>query len=251
MEALKEYLAGVDTPAGLAVDGLTILEDVGDDEGGSFSTTLNRQLRWLSDPRMQRHLQAGDFSLVKALRENWSVYVCLPPSQINRMKRWLRAMVRIALDAKMDTLKPPEGERTLFILDEFYSLGHMQLIEDAAAIIAWGLNDLESEKYISDRMGNVLTWEVSESLGTSRKPMQFEVESISKNKSAALHERPVRRPNEVHEDGSRETLRAFIIPACTKPFMVSRVDYMNSNGTGLFDAPDSIEQWESQHGANT
>ncbi|MEP2731317.1 MAG: type IV secretory system conjugative DNA transfer family protein [Ascidiaceihabitans sp.] len=287
MEALKEYLAGVDTPAGLAVDGLTILEDVGDDEGGSFSTTLNRQLRWLSDPRMQRHLQAGDFSLVKALRENWSVYVCLPPAQIKRMKRWLRAMVRIALDAKMDTLKPPEGERTLFILDEFYSLGHMQLIEDAAAymagygiklvpviqnigqvqklyeknwetflgnagaIIAWGLNDLESEKYISDRMGNVLTWEVSESLGTSRKPMQFEVESISKNKSAALHERPVRRPNEVHEDGSRETLRAFIIPASTKPFMVSRVDYMNSNGTGLFDAPDSIEQWESQHGANT
>ncbi len=106
MEALKGYLAGVVTPAGLAVDALTILEDVGDDEGGSFSTTLNRQLRWLADPRMQRHLAGGDFSLVKALRENWSVYVCLPPSQINRMKRWLRALVRIALDAKMNTLKP-------------------------------------------------------------------------------------------------------------------------------------------------
>lgn len=286
MEALKGYLAGVVTPAGLAVDAFTILEDVGDDEGGSFSTTLNRQLRWLADPRMQRHLTGGGFSLVKALRENWSVYVCLPPSQINRMKRWLRSLVRIALDAKMNTLKPAKGERTLFILDEFYSLGHMQLIEDAAAymagygiklvpviqnigqvqklyeknwetflgnagaIIAWGLNDLESEKYLSDRMGNVLTWEVSQSLGTSQKPMQFRVESVSKNQSAALHERPVRRPNEIHEDGTRETMRAFIIPASSKPFMVWRVEYMEGNGTGLFDSPEAIEKWERQHGQN-
>lgn len=287
MEALKGYLAGVETPAGLAIDALTILEDVGDDEGGSFSTTLNRQLRWLSDPRMQRHLVSGDFSLVKALRENWSIYVCLPPSQINRMKRWLRALVRIALDAKMNTLQTPEGERTLFILDEFYSLGHMQLIEDAAAymagygiklvpviqnigqvqklyeknwetflgnagaIIAWGLNDLESEKYLSDRMGNVLTWEVSQSLGTSQKPMQFSVDSISKNQSAALHERPVRRPNEIHEDGTRETMRAFIIPASSKPFMVRRINYMATESAGLFDSPEAIEKWEIDYGKNT
>lgn len=286
MAALKAYLEAVVTPAGLAVDAFTILEDVGDDEGGSFSTTLNRQLRWLSDPRMQRHLAGDGFSLVKALRENASVYVCLPPSQINRMKRWLRSLVRIALDAKMNTLKPAKGERTLFILDEFYSLGHMQLIEDAAAymagygiklvpviqnigqvqklyeknwetflgnagaIIAWGLNDLESEKYISDRMGNVLTWEVSQSLGTSQKPMQFGVESVSKNQSAALHERPVRRPNEIHEDGTRETMRAFIIPASSKPFMVWRVNYMATEGAGLFDSPEAIEKWEKQHGQN-
>ena len=284
MKAWKKYLTGVETPAGLAIDALTILEDVGDDEGGSFSTTLNRQLRWLSDPRMQRHLEGGEFSLVKALRENWSIYVCIPPSQINRMKRWLRALVRIALDAKMNVLSPPEGERTLFILDEFYSLGHMQLIEDAAAymagygiklvpviqnigqvqklyeknwetflgnagaIIAWGLNDLESEKYLSDRMGNVLTWEVSESLGTSKKPMQFVVDSISKNQSAALHERPVRRSNEIHEDGSRETMRAFIIPASSPPFMVKRVNYMEENGGALFDSPQAIAKWEAQHG---
>ena len=287
MEGWKEFLAGVETPAGLAADALAIIEDAGDDEGGSFSTTLSRQLRWLSDPRMQRHVQDGGFSLVKALRENWSVYVCLPPSQTNRMKRWLRAMVRIAFDAKMNTLTPPQGARTLFILDEFSSLGHMKLIEDSAAymagygiklvpviqnigqvqklyeknwetflgnagaVIAWGLNDLESEKYISDRMGNVLTWEVSESLGSSRKPMQLEVESISRNKSAALHERPVRRPNEVHDEGSRETQRAFIIPASSKPFMVERIDYMTKEGAGLFDAPDAIQQWERKHGANT
>jgi len=287
MEALKDYLGGVETPAGLAVDALTILEDVGDDEGGSFSTTLNRQLRWLSDPRMQRHLVGGDFSLTKALRKNWSVYVCLPPSQINRMKRWLRALVRIALDAKMDTLTPPAGQQTLFVLDEFYSLGHMQLIEDAAAymagygiklvpviqnigqvqklyernwetflgnagaIIAWGLNDLESEKYLSDRMGNVLTWEISRSLGTSKKPYQFSPDSVSENQSAALHERPVRRPNEIHEDGTRETMRAFIIPASSPPFMVRRVNYMDTNGTGLFDSPQAIEEWEARYGKGT
>ena len=61
----------------------------------------------------------------------------------------------------------------------------------------------------------------------------------------------MRRPNEIHEDGTRETMRAFIIPASSPPFMVRRVNYMDTNGTGLFDSPQAIEEWEVRYGKGT
>lgn len=286
MDKLPHYLRQLpETPAGLALDALTILEDAGAEEAGSFSTTLNRQLRFLTDPRMQRHMSAGSFSLTKAVRENWSVYICLPPSHISRMKRWLRLLVRTALEAKMTSSFDHEGVQSLFLLDEFHSLGNIKVIEDSAAymagygiklvpiiqnigqikelyranwetflgnagaIIAWGLNDLETEKYISDRLGTVMVWEVSESYGTSKKPVEFFASSVSANKSAALHERPVRRPNEIHEAAPRESMRAFVIPASTQPFMVQRCGYMDLAAQELFDSPQFIREWEKRHGS--
>lgn len=273
-----------ETAGGLALDALTLLEDAGEEEAGSFSTTLARQLQFLSDPLMQHHLKNDGFSLTRAVRENWSVYICLPPSQIPRMKRWMRALIRVGLDAKMFAPKPHKGVQTLFLLDEFSALGKMSEIEDSAAymagygiklvaviqnigqvkqiydrnwetflgnagaVIAWGLNDLESEKYVSERIGDVLDWEISLSTGTSKRRSEWFASSSTDNKSVALHERPVRRPNEVHAEGSRETGRGFIVPASSAPFIVARVNYYDdAQNEQLFDAPDFIENWENEH----
>ncbi|MBL4642858.1 MAG: type IV secretory system conjugative DNA transfer family protein [Flavobacteriaceae bacterium] len=287
-EGLTEYLGESKiTDAGLAQDAYSLLQQVGDEEGGSFASTISRQMKWIADPRIQRHLNNSGFSLVKALRENWSVYICIPPSKIPRMKRWLRAMVRIALDAKMDVLAPPEGERTLFILDEFYALGHLQLIEDAAAymagygiklvpviqnigqiknlydknwetflgnaggIIAWGLNDLETEKYISDRLGQVRDYESSFSSGTSRDPDSAGARNRTDGESIALRDRAIRWPNEIHKEGAREENRAFIISASGPPFMVERVEYMKQQGQGLYDSMEFVEEWEAHRAEHT
>lgn len=237
---------------------------------------------------MQRHLKNDGFSLARAVQENWSIYICLPPSQIARMKRWMRSLIRTGLDAKMFSSKPHKGARTLFLLDEFSSLGKMSEIEESAAymagygiklvpviqnigqvkelyaknwetflanagaIIAWGLNDLESEKYVSDRIGNTLTWEISKSAGTSTQAGKWFSSSSSENQSTALQERPVRRPNEVHADGSREEGRAFILPASSEPFMVARANYYDQwKNDKIFDSPEFIEEWEAKHGENT
>jgi len=288
-ETALDYLRNAPkTNGGLALDALTLLEDAGDEEAGSFSTTLARQLQFLSDPRMQRHLKNDGFSLARAVQENWSIYICLPPSQIARMKRWMRTLIRTGLDAKMFAGKPHKGLRTLFLLDEFSSLGKMSEIEDSAAymagygiklvpviqnigqvkelyaknwetflanagaIIAWGLNDLESEKYVSDRIGNALTWEISKSAGSSKEASKWFAKSVSENQSTALQERPVRRPNEVHADGSRETGRAFILPASSAPFMVARANYFDQwRDAQIFDSPEFIEEWEIKYGKDT
>jgi len=134
---------------------------------------------------------------------------------------------------------------------KLYQSNWETFLGNAGAIVAWGLNDLETEKYISDRLGSVMTWEVSESVGSSREPKKIFASSLSTNKSAALHERPVRRPNEVHEDATRETMRAFVIPASTPPFMVLRSAYMDKAPAQIFDSPQFIREWEARHGTNT
>ena len=79
---------------------------------------------------MQKHLKNDGFSLAQAVRENWSIYVCLPPAQIARMKRWMRALVRVALEAKMHPDHKYHGQQSLFLLDEFYSLGKMKCTQN-------------------------------------------------------------------------------------------------------------------------
>uniref|UniRef100_UPI00313B588B type IV secretory system conjugative DNA transfer family protein n=1 Tax=Methylorubrum subtropicum TaxID=3138812 RepID=UPI00313B588B len=268
--------------AGLAAEAATLLASVGEEEGGSFLSTLSRQLKWLADPRVQRHLSGSRFSLVKAMREGASVYVCVPPSKIPAMKRWLRAIVRVALDAKMGTAFEHSGPQTLFLLDEFYALGHMQLIEDAAAymagygikllpviqnigqikklyeknwetflgnagaIIAWGLNDLETEKYLSDRMGPILDWERTYSDSRSRQPGGLETTSISHSANLATRERAIRWASDIHAEGARGTMRAFVISADGAPFTVQRVPYTDWQKQGVFDGPETIRAWEAR-----
>ena len=284
MAELPNYLTKFGmTEGGLAIDAAALIDDAGDEEAGSFSTTLSRQLTFLSDPRMQSHLVNEGFSLAEAVRKNASVYLCVPPSQIDRLKRWLRTLIRVALDAKMFGPKHV-GQQTLFLLDEFPALGKMAEIEGSAAymagygiklvpviqnigqvkqiynknwetflgnaggIIAWGLNDLESEKYIADRLGNLLTVETSVSTGENRQGLAWRPTSRTVGTSTALHERPVRRPNEIHEEGARETKRAFIVPAKGDSFTVLRQDYFDRSvySRDLYNSPDEIAAWETR-----
>ena len=285
-ETIISMLSKVETPAGLAQEAASVLSKVGPEEAGSFASTASRQLKWLFDPRMKRHIRNSEFSLVKAIRENWSIYVCIPPNKIPRQKRWLRMLTNIALNARMenDTLyeNRPE-ERMLFVLDEFNALGHFQLIEDAAgymagygiklvpviqnigqvkkhyeknwetflgnagAIIGFGLNDHETEQYLSDRMGKIMVWEESVSVGGSKQRGAIFMQNVNKSTSASLRERAVRWPNEIHAEGARRHMRGFVIPSDSAAFTIERCNYWEVFGTGFFDSPQHIQQWEMRH----
>lgn len=284
IDALKIYLGNAPaTDAGLAVEARGLLESVGKNEGGSFLSTLSRQLKWVA--LMQDHLSEGTFSLTQAVRENWSIYVCIPPAKIPAMKRWLRAIVRVALDAKMDSPFEHQGQQTLFMLDEFYALGNFPLIEEAAAymagygiklvpiiqnigqlkklygqnwetfagnagaIIAWGLNDHESEKYIADRLGHTREWEQSFSKSAAHTPGTLPTGNETQSESLALRERPIRWASEIHYEGARRQMRAFVISADGHPFTIERHDYTELEGHGLFDSPDHIRAWEEKFAA--
>lgn len=291
---VSAYLAETKTPARLALKAKGLLEKVGPEEGGSFFTTVSKNLRWLADPAMREHLNGepmrgigssedGEpFSLRHAMQEGWSVYVVIPPLRMSKFRHWMRLIVNIALTAKDPDIYSHQGkQQTLFLLDEFPVLGHFQIIENSAgflgsfgiklvpviqnigqlkrdydknwetfmgtagAIVAFGLNDAESEEYISRRVGRILVQEASAGGSSGFSAGGFQSGS---SVNVGRHERPVRFPNEIHDQGARETLRAFVIPADGKPFMVRRVPYMELSGRNLFDDPASIAVWESQYG---
>ncbi|PLU25719.1 TraM recognition domain-containing protein, partial [Sinorhizobium medicae] len=169
------------------------------------------------------------------------------------------------------------GPQTLFLLDEFGSaLGHFKLIEDAAgnmagygiklvpiiqnigqvqkiyeknwetflgnagAILAWGLNDKDTETYIADRLGHIMVNETS--AGSSAGAGGQYGHSVNTGR----HQRPIRFPNQVHDEGARETMRAFVIPASGRGFTIRRVNYDEADGLA-FDHPDFISAWEQRH----
>jgi type IV secretion system protein VirD4 len=273
------------TPAALAQEAAALLEDTTGDELSGFKSTLRRQMRWISDPRMQKHLTPSEFSLRQAMQENWSVYIVLPPRMMHRFKRWMRLIINTALDAKMGSPFEHQGARTLFVLDEFSSLGHFTLIEESAAsmagygiklmpviqnlgqvrrdygknwetfignagaICAFGLNDFETEEYIAKRMGNVMVWEQSYGESASREPMSMSDKSTSTSQNLGLRDRPVRWPNEVHEETARQTMRMFVILADGRPVAISRQDYTTLPAT-MYDSPAHIAEWEKRYAAH-
>nr|WP_281721903.1 type IV secretory system conjugative DNA transfer family protein [Nitrosomonas nitrosa] len=283
-EALQDYLEKTpSSPGKLAREAWTVMDEVGEDEWGSHRSTMSRNLKWLAEPDMLDHLDVSEFSLRRAVIEGWSVFVVIPPLLVSDYRAWLRLTVRIALDAKASQGTNQKGPQTLFFLDEFGSaLGHFQLIEDAAghmagygiklvpiiqnigqvqklyaknwetflgnagAIIAWGLNDKETEVYLADRLGHVMIEEASQGTSSSWSAGGMQGGASS---NITRQQRPVRFPNEIHEQGARESMRAFVIPAAGKAFTVLRQNYDEvDTGNAIFDSPDFISGWEGSHG---
>jgi len=282
-DTLRDYLASVETAAGLAQEAAAIMEEVGGDEWGSHRSTLSRHMKWLAEPDMQTHVGPSAFSLWRAVREGWSIFVALPPDEIGRFKSWLRLIVQTVLDAKMSLGVGQTGPQTLCLLDEFPTLGRFKAIEESAgymagyglklvpiiqnigqvqalyaknwetflgnagAIVAFGLNDQASEKYLAERLGRIMVTEATRSLSTGASG-QFIGGSgnASENWSTARHERPVRFPNEIHDQAARETMRAFVIPASGRGFTIRRQTYMDF-APHWYDSPAQIAAWETQN----
>jgi type IV secretory pathway TraG/TraD family ATPase VirD4 len=109
-------------------------------------------------------------------------------------------------------------------------------------LIAWGTNDLDTEEYLSRRIGKVTVTETSygDSGGVSGVSG-----SMGHSSNSALRERMIRFSNEIREQGARETMRAFVIPASGKAFTVERQPYMNLAKHKVYDSPAHVKRWEA------
>ena len=268
---------------GLSAEANGVLdESLESDEIGYYKSCLSQNLKWLSEPQMQEHLDNDDFSLKKIVQGGGSVYICVPPNRVDDFKCWLRIIIQTCLNAKIEMGVYQETIPTLFNLDEFPLLGAFKEVEknagfirgyncklvftiqnigqikqhyaknwetflgNAGAIIGFATNDLETEQYLSDRMGKILAWETSYSLnsGTSGQALGGAGHSDSRGVSQGRRERAVRLPNEIHQQGARENMRGFVISSGA-PFMIERCNYDDIKTGGLYDSPEHIRQWEA------
>jgi type IV secretory pathway TraG/TraD family ATPase VirD4 len=86
------------------------------------------------DDLMAADLAKGTFDFRDLKREPTTVYLILPPDQMDRHAKWLRLVVTTALMANMRPRRPGEC-RILFMFDEFFALGHMEIISTVWALV--------------------------------------------------------------------------------------------------------------------
>lgn len=130
-------------------------------------------------------VEHGDIPARKAAG---TIYLCLPASRMGTHSRWLRLIVNLAI-AALERERTTPDLPVLFMLEEFAALGHMKTLESAVAYMrgfgvklwavlqditqiqrdypkswetflgnagllqAYSINDLTTQKYLSERLG--------------------------------------------------------------------------------------------------
>lgn len=106
-----------------------------DREAASVLSVAQRHTHFLDSPRMTDVLSRSDFHFSDLKRRNVSVFLVLPPDRLSTYSRWLRLLItQSLLDMARDPKKPQTP--TLYLLDEFASLGHLAAMERAMRLMA-------------------------------------------------------------------------------------------------------------------
>ncbi|MEQ1694828.1 MAG: type IV secretory system conjugative DNA transfer family protein [Hyphomicrobiaceae bacterium] len=109
-------------------------------ERSSIVSTAETQTRFLDSVPLQASLGACRFKLADLAEKPTTIYLCLPSGQMEKHFRWLRLIVRLALmslERRGAWPRPKAGEAPkppiIFLMEEFATLGHMPIMEQAAA----------------------------------------------------------------------------------------------------------------------
>ena len=135
-----QVLLGAMSQAGLKYDG--VLAAIGNrflntpqTERGSVFSTAAAQTDFLDSLPLRSISKHSDFRLA-ALRSDrpTTIVLCLPVGRMQSHYRWLRLFVQVSCNV-LERLGTYPRERTpiLFMMEEFATLGHMEIMERAAA----------------------------------------------------------------------------------------------------------------------
>ena len=102
-------------------------------ERSSIVSTGETQSRFLDSPLLRDASKRSDFKLAHLRHKKMTIYLCLPAGEMESHYRWLRLVVRQALTALEREGRYRGKLPILFLMEEFASLGHMPVMEQAAA----------------------------------------------------------------------------------------------------------------------
>jgi type IV secretion system protein VirD4 len=103
-------------------------------ERSSIMSTAETQTRFLDSPLLRRVSKTSSFRLADLRHRNVTIYLCIAVGEMESHYRWLRLIVRQALTTLEREGPYPRGKLPiLFLMEEFASLGHMPIMEQAAA----------------------------------------------------------------------------------------------------------------------
>jgi type IV secretory pathway TraG/TraD family ATPase VirD4 len=143
LNADAQRMQGCTAFGGLAREaGLTIRTALEATKGmeKDFLSGARRATRWLDSPPIAATLTQSSFALADLKQGRASVYLVLPPQYLDTHAAYLRMFVRSAISAMMAEGTEGRG-RCLFLLDEFYSLGRLDIVAKSAGLMrSYGLH---------------------------------------------------------------------------------------------------------------
>jgi len=113
-----------------------LIAQMGENERGGVLSNLRRHTEFLESKPIAECLASSDFDPSKIAVEPTTVYLVLPEWRMGTHARWLRVVITSLMQGLQRAKRAPGGHATLFVLDEFATLGHMESIERAAGYIA-------------------------------------------------------------------------------------------------------------------
>jgi len=122
---------------GIAQEAGAIIMAAFDNQKGmeaDFVTAAQRHIKWINHRGMRNVMEASTFKLSDLKNGKASIFVVLPPEYLETRAAFLRLFVRLAISA-MAKGGSGRGEKCLFILDEFNSLGKMDVVSKSAGLM--------------------------------------------------------------------------------------------------------------------
>lgn len=131
----KLFSEMIENPAAgnLPVRAASFISKAGSQERGSHCTQMEQATNWIDSPAMGAILGKSSFDMADLKNGNTTVSLVLPTEMLDVHKRFLRLFVNLAI-IKMQQ-KPIAEKPVLFLLDEFYALGHLKSLEVSAAVL--------------------------------------------------------------------------------------------------------------------
>jgi type IV secretory pathway TraG/TraD family ATPase VirD4 len=103
------------------------------DEIASIFSTASTQTTFLDNPKILASMQGNDFTLSDLVDGNTTVYVVLPSELLETYGRWMRLVLARAIS---DVVKVQPEIPVLFLLDEFGTVGRLNIVARALGLMA-------------------------------------------------------------------------------------------------------------------
>lgn len=232
----------------------------------SVLSTAKSQTSVWDSPRLASITSKSDFALEDIKKEPTSFYIIIPPEYLDVYKPVVRLMVGITLATMTRNHKKPK-DPVLFLIDEFPALGYMRNIEvgigylagygvslwmfiqdlsqlkedypkwasfisNCACRMAFGTNDFDTAKVLSDMMGTT-TIRV-EGAGTSKQKGFLPMGPTNVSSNVSETARPLMTPDEVMRMPN-DTQVIFV--QGVKPILAEKIRYfLDPFFKGKYDA---------------
>jgi type IV secretion system protein VirD4 len=100
----------------------------------SIVSSARTQTESFDDVGIATDLEKNGIDFEDLKREPVTVYLILPPDMMERNAKWLRLLLTSAIHGVLRVRRKGEP-RVLFMLDEFYALGHLEIIATVWALV--------------------------------------------------------------------------------------------------------------------